>query len=64
MNPGRSIGPAIVTGVYENLWVFVVAPILGALAAILVYSLLREPEPDKKETTKITHNAMYLHPDV
>ncbi|KAL3514147.1 hypothetical protein ACH5RR_026864 [Cinchona calisaya] len=60
MNPGRSIGPAIVSGVYKNLWVFVVAPILGALAGILVYSLLRVPESEKEESTKINHNDMFV----
>ncbi|XP_027150092.1 nodulin-26-like [Coffea eugenioides] len=66
MNPGRSIGPAIASGVNKKLWVFIVAPILGALAAMLAYSLLRMPEPksEKEESTDVGHNDFYVHPDV
>ncbi|XP_049398951.1 nodulin-26-like [Solanum stenotomum] len=49
MNPARSLGPAIVSGVYKNQWVFVIAPILGAMTATGMYSLLRQP----KQNTKI-----------
>ena len=33
MNPARSLGPALVGGVYEAWWLYVVAPILGAVLA-------------------------------
>lgn len=34
MNPARSIAPAIVSGRIEHLWIYVAAPILGALLAV------------------------------
>jgi aquaporin Z len=34
MNPARSLAPAIVSGHLEGLWLYVTAPILGALLAI------------------------------
>lgn len=43
MNPARSIAPAVVSGHIENLWVYILAPIFGAAAAILVCSFLNSP---------------------
>ncbi|HEY0454967.1 MAG TPA: MIP family channel protein [Verrucomicrobiae bacterium] len=34
MNPARSFGPALVSGHLEHFWLYVVAPILGALCAV------------------------------
>lgn len=41
MNPARSIGPAIVIHVYKGLWVYVVGPIIGAIAGAFAYNFLR-----------------------
>jgi aquaporin Z len=35
MNPARSIAPAIVSGTLEHLWLYVVAPVAGALLAVV-----------------------------
>ena len=43
MNPARSIAPAVVSGHIENLWVYIIAPIFGAAAAIPVCSFLNSP---------------------
>ncbi len=46
MNPARSAGPAIVSGDLHALWLYIVAPVLGASAGALVYQLVRgEPAP-------------------
>jgi aquaporin NIP len=34
MNPARSIAPALISGHLEHLWVYIVAPVAGAVAAI------------------------------
>jgi len=41
MNPARSIGPAVATGDFTALWVYLLGPILGALVGVGVYAYLR-----------------------
>jgi aquaporin Z len=43
MNPVRSLAPAIVSWHIENLWVYLTAPTLGALAGVLTYRCIQEP---------------------
>lgn len=47
VNPARSIGPALFSGstALSQLWVFIVAPLVGALAAALLFRLFYRPEP-------------------
>jgi aquaporin NIP len=41
MNPMRSAGPAIVAGHLESLWIYLVAPPLGAAVGALAYQFVR-----------------------
>jgi aquaporin NIP len=50
MNPARSIGPALVSGELHDLWIYVVAPLAGALAGALAYQLVRGEHPATPET--------------
>jgi aquaporin Z len=40
MNPARSFGPALVSMHFEYLWIYLVAPVLGALIAVPVCRLI------------------------
>jgi aquaporin TIP len=44
MNPARSIGPALVSGHFENFWLYWVGPIIGAVAAGLLYANVLAPK--------------------
>src|SRR3954471_748442 len=48
MNPARSLGPAVVTGIFEGQTAYLIGPLIGAIVAGLLYDKLflrREPEP-------------------
>jgi len=42
MNPARSLAPALVSGHFEHLWIYLIAPPLGASAAMLACRCVRE----------------------
>jgi aquaporin Z len=46
VNPARSIGPAVFVGGWaiSQLWLFIVAPLLGALVAAAAYRMIGKPE--------------------
>jgi aquaporin Z len=40
MNPARSLGPAIISGLWSDQWIYVVGPLAGALLAVAAYKLM------------------------
>ncbi|XP_023344034.1 aquaporin AQPAe.a [Eurytemora carolleeae] len=47
MNPARTLGPAVITGNFAHHWIYWVGPILGGVAAGLIYQLVLKA-PEKK----------------
>jgi aquaporin Z len=45
MNPARSLGPALVSGNLESLWIYLTAPVAGAVLAVPLGWYLFEPVP-------------------
>jgi aquaporin Z len=50
-NPARSLGPAVVSGIWQAWWIYWVGPLLGMLAAIAICSRLA----DRIEVAKLYH---------
>ena len=45
MNPARSLGPALVSGHLEYLWIYLTSPILGAAFAVVGWRCVRPQAP-------------------
>ena len=45
MNPARSFGPAVVSGDLHALWLYIVAPLVGAALGALAYQFVRGEQP-------------------
>lgn len=58
VNPARSIGPALYVGGWavHQLWLFIVAPLIGAAIAAAIYAVLRSP--DELITTRKAERAL------
>ncbi|HXR28540.1 MAG TPA: aquaporin [Solirubrobacteraceae bacterium] len=41
MNPARSFGPALASGTWHDLWIYVVGPLVGAAVGVFAYQLVR-----------------------
>ncbi len=41
LNPARSLGPAVASGVGDSLWLYLVAPLLGGVLGAFAYGLVR-----------------------
>ena len=45
MNPARSLAPALVAGPLQPLWIYLTAPVIGALLAVPISHYLRSEPP-------------------
>ncbi|KAI4372030.1 hypothetical protein MLD38_010317 [Melastoma candidum] len=52
MNPARSLGPAIVWHHYNAIWLYIVAPILGAISGAWIYNTIRFTNKPLREITR------------
>ena len=51
IKPLRTLGPAIAAGNYKSIWVYLLAPTLGALAGAAVYTFVKL-QGDETETPR------------
>ena len=47
MNPARSIAPAVVGGQMQYLWVYLIAPVIGAVLAVPASAIIRGDESNE-----------------
>jgi aquaporin NIP len=54
MNPARSIGPAVISGHYEHLWVYILAPVSGSVLAVGVHKLIHKIYGKRKSLERVS----------
>ena len=59
-NPARSLGPALVSGVWRAQWIYLLAPPLGGLIGLACFRLLQVRRPERHVLTgKLTRAPRY-----
>ena len=51
MNPARSLAPAVVSGRVAELWIYLVAPVMGAALGVALFQQLTPPVPTPQSHT-------------
>lgn len=54
MNPVRTLGPAVAAGNYKSIWVYLVAPTLGAVAGAAIYTTVKLHDADDADDAVAT----------
>ncbi len=44
MNPARSFGPALISGTWQDHWIYWLGPLIGACIGAIAYQILRSPK--------------------
>jgi aquaporin Z len=42
MNPARSISPALIGGHFHSLWIYILAPVTGAITAVFAFKFIKD----------------------
>ncbi len=60
VNPARSIGPALFAGAgaFEQLWLFIIAPLIGGALASFLYTAIRPVDPDAQISMRAATQAL------
>ena len=62
MNPVRSLAPALITFEFTDQWLYVVAPLIGAVIAVVVYWGVYG-KADQKDNPEESHDVQTGQPD-
>jgi len=50
MNPTRSLAPALVSGHLEYVWIYILAPVVGAVLAVLSWHVMKSDDLTEKNS--------------
>jgi MIP family channel proteins len=53
MNPARTLGPALASGTFTDLWVYLAGPLVGASLGALAYQYMRAEHPAPRHRTAL-----------
>ena len=57
MNPARSLGPAVISGQLDQVWIYVVGPFVGAAVAVALTIALHGTHRDDGEATEAAQGS-------
>lgn len=57
MNPARSLGPALISGKTDTLWIYLTAPFIGAIMAIILWKFIMDIKMKKRILFVCVHNS-------
>lgn len=60
MNPVRTLGPAVATGNFKGLWIYLVAPPLGALAGAATYTVLKIRDRPQNQVQELFLSLLFI----
>lgn len=60
VNPARSLAPAVVSGTYDDLWIYLTAPFAGSIIGWAIARFLTPPEEDLEVEVEIDEDEAEL----
>ena len=63
-NPARSFGPALISYDFQNFWIYIVAPLLGAAIVVLLFKVFRLHKLLHIKSARISFHDAETHPDL
>ena len=58
LNPARSLGPAVLAGKLDQLWIYFVGPILGAILGVLMVHALCLHQPSQTHSSSTSTSVL------
>ncbi|CAK9318607.1 unnamed protein product [Citrullus colocynthis] len=59
MNPARSLGPAIVSWAFDDIWIYITAPVIGAVTGAFLSGVLRLRPPPLHSSSSPSNSRLF-----